>query len=179
MTTIVIILFGRHRHRTNRSCRGDSRTTGDEGGRIAPTSDVAIFRSRDQDRHSSTHSPQGLVAKLVLSLLSALVVGAITHSPIAAILAGLATMMLPSAFRATSSQEVTRRAEAVAVWTELLRDALTGSAGLAQAIVTTAGVAPEAIRVPAAHLADRIMSGVTMDSALRLFAAEVDDPSAG
>jgi len=73
---------------------------------------------------------------------------------------------------------VTRRAEAVAVWTELLRDALTGSAGLAQAIVTTAGVAPEAVRVPAAQLADRIMSGVTMDSALCLFAVEVHDPSA-
>lgn len=147
-------------------------------GRIAATSDMSILRSRNQDQHPSADSPQGLVAKLVLSLMSALVVGAITHWPIAAILAALATMTLPSAFRATSSQDVTRRAEAVAVWTELLRDALTGSAGLAEAIVTTAGVAPEAIRVPAAHLADRIMSGVTMDAALRLFASEIDDPSA-
>jgi hypothetical protein len=179
MTTIVIIcsvgtgiglvgLVGVFRGRPAKS----------RASRIAPTSDFAIRRSRNQGQHPSAHSPQGLVAKLVLPLMSALVVGAITHWPIAAILAALATMTLPSAFRATSSQDVTRRAEAVAVWTELLRDALTGSAGLAEAIVTTAGVAPQAIRVPAGHLADRIMSGVTMDTALRLFASEVDDPSA-
>jgi Flp pilus assembly protein TadB len=64
------------------------------------------------------------------------------------------------------------------VWTELLRDTLTGSAGLAQAIVATAGIAPEEIRVPVAHLADRIMSGVPMDDALRIFATDADDPSA-
>jgi Flp pilus assembly protein TadB len=49
---------------------------------------------------------------------------------------------------------------------------------LAQAVVATAGVAPEAIRLPTGHLADRIMSGVPMDEALRAFAAEIDDPSA-
>jgi Flp pilus assembly protein TadB len=66
----------------------------------------------------------------------------------------------------------------VAVWTELLRDTLTASAGLAQAIVATAEVAPDEVRLPVSHLADRIMSGVSMDEALRLFAREVDDPSA-
>jgi len=68
--------------------------------------------------------------------------------------------------------------EAVAVWTELLRDTLTASAGLAEAIVGTAGVAPEELRMPVNHLADRIMSGVAMDDALRLFASEVGEQSA-
>jgi Flp pilus assembly protein TadB len=64
------------------------------------------------------------------------------------------------------------------VWTELLRDTLTGSAGLAQAIVATAGIAPEEIRVPVGHLADRIMSGVPMDESLRILAFDIDDPGA-
>jgi Flp pilus assembly protein TadB len=80
--------------------------------------------------------------------------------------------------RSTSGREATRRTEAVAVWTELLRDTLSASAGLAQAIVATAEVAPDEMRLPVSHLADRIMSGVSMDDALRLFAREVDDPSA-
>jgi Flp pilus assembly protein TadB len=113
-----------------------------------------------------------------VALISALIVGTITRWPVAAILAAVATFTLPSAMKSTSSRDSIRRAEAVAIWTELLRDSLTASAGLAQAVVATAGVAPEAIRVPTGHLADRIMSGVAMDEALRAFAAEIDDPSA-
>jgi hypothetical protein len=80
--------------------------------------------------------------------------------------------------RSTSSREPTRRIEAVAVWTELLRDTLATSAGLAQAIVATAGVAPTEIRGPVTRLGDRIMSGVTMDDSLVAFADEIDEPSA-
>jgi Flp pilus assembly protein TadB len=111
-------------------------------------------------------------------LVIALLVGVVTRWPVAALLAGVAAASLPSALRSTASHDSTRRTEAVAIWTELLRDTLTGSAGLAQAIVSTAGVAPDEIREPAVHLADRIMSGVPMDDALQLFAAEVDDPGA-
>jgi hypothetical protein len=135
-------------------------------------------RGLQSDEHPSAQHSQGLIARFGFPLASAVVVEAITRWPVAAVLAAVAARTLPAALGSTSSRDVTRRVEAVAVWTELLRDALTGSAGLAQAIVTTAGVAPVAVRVPAAQLADRIMSGVTMDEALRLFAAEVDDSSA-
>jgi Flp pilus assembly protein TadB len=97
---------------------------------------------------------------------------------VAALLAAVAATALPAALRSTGSRDLTRRAEAVAVWTELLRDTLTASSGLAQAITATASLAPAEIRTAAGHLADRIMSGVPMDEALRLFALEVDDPSA-
>jgi Flp pilus assembly protein TadB len=111
-------------------------------------------------------------------LFSAIIVGTVTRWPAAGILAAVTTVALPVAFRSTRSRDLTRRAEAVAVWTELLRDTLTASSGLAQAIVATANLAPEEIATPTGHLADRIMSGAPMDEALRLFAAEVDDPSA-
>jgi Flp pilus assembly protein TadB len=97
---------------------------------------------------------------------------------VAAILAAVAAAAIPSALKSTASQSSIRRAEAVAVWTELLRDSLTASAGLAQAIVATASVAPQEIRGSAGRLADRIMSGLAIDDGLRLFAAEIGDPSA-
>ncbi|MGH9019289.1 MAG: type II secretion system F family protein, partial [Acidimicrobiales bacterium] len=100
------------------------------------------------------------------------------HWPAAALLAAASSAGLPSLLRSTSGPRAGRRSEAVAVWTELLRDTLTASTGLAQAVVATATVAPEEIRVPATRLADRIMSGVPMDDALRDFAWEVGDPSA-
>jgi Flp pilus assembly protein TadB len=112
-----------------------------------------------------------------LPLVSGLAIGVITRWPVAAGLAAVAAAALPSALKSTESQTSIRRAEAVAVWTELLRDTLTASAGLAQAIVATSGIAPREIREPAGRLADRIMSGVSMDDALRLFASEIGDPT--
>jgi tight adherence protein B len=128
-------------------------------------------------RSPGTNSRFG-VSTLAVALVSAVVVGAITRWPVAAVLAAVASVGLPSLLRSSTLQDATRRTEAVAVWTELLRDTLTASAGLAQAIVATADLAPEDIRLFVAHLADRIMSGVPMDDALRIFADDIDDPSA-
>jgi Flp pilus assembly protein TadB len=121
---------------------------------------------------------RALSPKVGLSLVGALVVGAVTRWPVAGMVAAVAPFALPAILRSTSSRNTTRRTEAVAVWTELLRDTLTASAGLAQAIVATAGVAPDEIREPVAHLADRIMSGASLDDALRVFGLEVNEPSA-
>jgi tight adherence protein B len=128
-------------------------------------------------RHRPAREARSGVLKVGPPLLIAIIVGTVTRWPVAALLAAVATVALPAALRSTGSRDLTRRAEAVAVWTELLRDTLTASSGLAQAIVATADLAPEEIRTPTGLLADRIMSGVSMDEALRLFAADVDDPS--
>ncbi|MHB8437987.1 MAG: type II secretion system F family protein [Acidimicrobiales bacterium] len=101
-----------------------------------------------------------------------------TRWPVAAVLAGVAAMSVPAVLGQTASGRVTRRVEAVASWTELLRDSLSAAAGLGQAIVSTAPLAPAEIRVPVTTLAERLVNGVPVDAALRAFAAEVDDPSA-
>ena len=80
--------------------------------------------------------------------------------------------------RGRGVREVTRRIEAIATWTELLRDTLVVSAGLAQSIVASAQVAPIELRDEVSRLADRIVSGMGMGDALRAFADEVADPSA-
>jgi Flp pilus assembly protein TadB len=149
----------------------------DSGDPVKTTNGSSVRGVGKSERESVRYSPGG-IGRLVFPPVSALLVGIVTRWPVAALLAGLATYALPSVVKATSSQASTRRTEAVAVWTELLRDTLTASAGLAEAVVATAGVAPEELRVPVGHLADRIMSGVPMDDALRVFAIEVDDQSA-
>jgi tight adherence protein B len=131
-----------------------------------------------QSRFGPEADARGGMVKLGMALVGGVVVLILTDWPVAAVLGAVATVTLPQILRPMSSQDVTRRIEAVAVWTELLRDTLTASAGLAQAIVASSAVAPDEIRMEAVHLADRIMSGVPMDEALRLFAIEIDDSSA-
>jgi len=101
----------------------------------------------------------------------------LTRWPVAGILAGLAVGFGPTVFGGTSGAQTIERIEAIAVWTELLRDTLAASAGLGEAIVATAPVAPPAIRESVLRLADRVSSAVPMSDALRLFANEINDPS--
>lgn len=69
------------------------------------------------------------------------------------------------------------RIEAVATWTEMLRDTLSAAAGIEQAILATADLAPEAIRGDVAALSARLEDGAALPPALRTFAREVDDPT--
>jgi len=129
-------------------------------------------------KSGSHQTPRSWVERVALPVVAALIVGVVTRWPIAAAFAALAAAYVPSLLTSTSAQDVIRRGEAVAAWTELLRDSLAASAGLAQTIAVTASVAPPEIRGAVRGLADRIMSGVPMDDALRACAIEMDDESA-
>src|SRR5437870_922798 len=50
----------------------------------------------------------------------------------------------------------TARTEAIAAWTEMLRDTITGAHGLEEAIMTSAAVAPDPIRREVVDLAVRL-----------------------
>lgn len=106
-----------------------------------------------------------------------LIVLALTRWPVAGLLGALAAGFAPSVIATAGSSNITRRVEAVATWTELLRDTLSASAGLGEGIQATAAVAPTAIRTEVQRLANRLSGGVAMSTALRRFAAEVDDSS--
>ena len=66
--------------------------------------------------------------------------------------------------------------EAVASWTEMLRDTIAAAAGLEQAITASASVAPAPLALPLARLATRL-EVEPLAAALRRFADEVDHPS--
>ena len=67
--------------------------------------------------------------------------------------------------------------EALAAWTESLRDTATAAAGLEQAIPATVGAA-HAAAAPVRELAARLDGRVPLPEALARFADDVDDPAA-
>jgi tight adherence protein B len=101
----------------------------------------------------------------------------ITRWPVAALLAGAAVLGLRGLVSSPAGT-VIARLEAIATWTEMLRDTLAGAAGLSQALVGTAKVAPEPIREEVQALATRIASGVAPRDALVGFADALGDQSA-
>jgi Flp pilus assembly protein TadB len=70
------------------------------------------------------------------------------------------------------------RLEALATWTESLRDTIAGAIGLEQAIPATAANAGPAIRPSLNLLVDRLRIREPLPSALVAFADDLDDPSA-
>jgi len=120
----------------------------------------------------------GLWWRLTL-VVGAFVVGyAVTGWLAAGLLAGAAAWVTPMLIGVHAARErLIRRSEAVATWTEMLRDTIAAHAGLQEAVAVTARVAPEAIRDEVQALSVRAeRDGLTV--ALRRFAADLRDPVA-
>ncbi len=113
----------------------------------------------------------------LLALGAAGVAVVITRWPIAAPLAAAAVLGTRGLRRGTGSKTI-ERLEAVATWTEMLRDTLAGASGLTQALVTTAATAPEALSGAISSLAAKLSAGVPLEISLRELGAEVADPAA-
>lgn len=103
----------------------------------------------------------------------------VTGWPVAAI-AGMALVLAgPALFGgARAEKRAAARIEAVAVWTESLRDTIAGAVGLEQAILATAATPPTAIAADLRALASRLRVRTPLPAALRRFADDLDDPSA-
>ncbi|MFD3687010.1 type II secretion system F family protein [Nocardiopsis sp. NPDC058631] len=102
-----------------------------------------------------------------------------TGWPVAAAMACAAAWWLPAVLgpdRATPAEVA--RIEAVAGWTEQLRDLITASAGLRQAISASADIAPDAIRDDVRALARDLTNGTDLEEALTALAHRVDNETA-
>lgn len=73
-------------------------------------------------------------------------------------------------------QDAIARTEAIAAWTEMLRDTMAGAHGLEEALVTTAVVSPGPIRSEVTELATRIEHH-PLHEALCVFAEDLDHPT--
>ncbi len=115
--------------------------------------------------------------RIAVAVGAGVVVGAVTGWPVGAALAALAGWALPGLLTSgTSPSAGIARIEAVAGWAEMLRDTMAGAAGLEQAIVATAPLAPLPIRREVVALAVRLERD-RLVPALRAFADEVADPT--
>ncbi len=118
------------------------------------------------------------MVRLGLAVGAGVLAGAVTRWPVGALLAGGAGAMLPDlASGQTGRRAAVARAEAIAGWAEMLRDTLAGAAGLEQAIIASAPVAPAPIRPQALALAGRL-DRQPLAAALDAFADDLADPTA-
>jgi tight adherence protein B len=103
---------------------------------------------------------QATLPRVTATLAVVVVVATVTRWPVGTLLAGLAAWFLPPVLGPDREHaRAVEKIEAIASWTEQLRDTLAAAAGLEQAILATAPIAPAAVRGHVAGLAARIRQG--------------------
>ncbi|HEY6276977.1 MAG TPA: type II secretion system F family protein [Streptosporangiaceae bacterium] len=112
----------------------------------------------------------------------ALAAGALALVATGWLVAGIGVALLAYSWRGLSGAAGERRSlvrlEALATWTESLRDTIAGAVGLEQAIPASLRVAAPVLAEPLAKLVDRLHIRVPMPDALLRFADDLDDPGA-
>ncbi|TDC42309.1 type II secretion system protein [Actinomadura sp. KC345] len=117
--------------------------------------------------------------RTAVAVIAGVLVLIVTRWPIAA--AGTGALVLTwngLAGGAAEERKGMARLEALAGWTESLRDTIAGAVGLEQAIPASQRAAAPALQQPLRGLVDRLHTRVPMPEALRRFADDLDDPSA-
>lgn len=98
------------------------------------------------------------------------------------LVAGIGVGLLAYSWRGLGGAAGERRAmarlEALATWTESLRDTIAGAVGLEQAIPASLRVAAPSLQEPLMRLVDRLHTRVPMPEALLRFADDLNDPAA-
>ncbi|MGC5013647.1 type II secretion system F family protein [Streptosporangium sp. DT93] len=122
---------------------------------------------------------RGLSTRTAVGALAGLLVLVVTGWPVMAV----GAVLLSLAWRglsggAAEERTAMRRLEALAAWTESLRDTIAGAAGLEQAIPSSIRAAAPTLRPHLRSMVDRLHTRMALPDALRLFADELDDPSA-
>jgi Flp pilus assembly protein TadB len=129
-------------------------------------------RSRSADsRRQLTRLGAGLAVGLLVLV--------VTRWLVLAVALGLLAALADRFFGGTGEERrAIERLEALATWTEALRDTIAGAVGLEQAIPATAVNAAPAIKPGLNLLVDRLRIREPLPSALMRFADDLDDPSA-
>ncbi|WP_197043468.1 type II secretion system F family protein [Saccharothrix sp. NRRL B-16314] len=144
---------------------------------------VLAWRGTDPHRPRRTTSratgpvDQHRTLRIALAVTAGVMAGLLTGWVVGAVLAVLAAWALPQVLgRDPEHARRVARIEAIATWTEMLRDTLSAAAGLEQAILATAPLAPTAIRGEVGELATGIENGDRLAPALRRLGERLDDP---
>lgn len=118
------------------------------------------------------------IGRLAAAAFAALVALALTGWIAGAAIAVLSTLFGPKVLGGKAQRQASvDRTEAVASWTEMIRDSIAAASGLEEAIVATGSVAPEPIRPEVQRLTARLRHA-PLAQALEAFRDEVAHPSA-
>lgn len=99
----------------------------------------------------------------------------VTRWPVAAVAAAIGAFFVPLPGRRTSQADLEARTEAIALWTEMLRDAAGTSRGIEGMLTATAGSAPGPIRAEVQQMA-RSLEYQALDVALDRLADDLSHP---
>jgi len=120
-----------------------------------------------------------LTSRLAVAALVAVVVLLLTGWPAAALGMGALVGFWPLLFGGLrEEQQQIERLEALVIWTESLRDTVSGAASLEQAIPVTAQNAPPVIRPALIRLVGQLRAQIPLDRALLKLAEWLNDSSA-
>ncbi|NUR10015.1 MAG: type II secretion system protein [Nocardioidaceae bacterium] len=120
-----------------------------------------------------------LGGRVPLAVVAGLLVLLLTTWIVAAVATGALVMFWDALFGGASAERRSiMRIEALAAWTESLRDTVAGAVGLEQAIPATAYAASPVIQGELLTMSDRLRVRVPLPVALQRFAEEMDDASA-
>jgi tight adherence protein B len=143
---------------------------------------LAVFAGLRPPATNTPHRTSGIrftrehVIRLAVAVAVAALAGLLTRWPVGAILAGIGAYALPIALGTNKkAARALARTEAVAVWTEMLRDNLSGASGLEQSILVTAPYAPAAIKDEIDDLAAAVRLGHRLPVALAELRSRLDD----
>lgn len=124
-------------------------------------------------------SLRGLGNRLPVAIVVGVVTLVVTRWPVAALAGGALVIVWPALMGgARAERRAAERLDALAMWTESLRDTIAGAVGLEQAIIATARSAPAPIATELQTLSDRLRVRVPLTQALHRLADELDDASA-
>ncbi|WP_345944953.1 type II secretion system F family protein [Streptomyces albus subsp. chlorinus] len=114
-----------------------------------------------------------------LAVCAGLLVLLLTRWPVAAVATGVLGFLWDRLFGGAAEERAAmKRVEALAAWTESLRDTIAGAVGLEQAIPASARAAAPSLRPHLDALIDRLRARTPLPVALQHLADELDDPSA-
>jgi Flp pilus assembly protein TadB len=117
--------------------------------------------------------------RLAIALLVGIVVGAATRWPVAGLGIVVLVFFWNELFGGLASERLAmQRVEALAMWTESLRDTIAGAVGLEQAIPASARTAGPLLRPQLEALMDRLRGRMALPDALHMLADDIDDASA-
>ena len=117
------------------------------------------------------------VARVAGCVAAFVIVGVVTGWIVGGVLAALTVVALPGVLGGRSQRErAIARTEAIASWTEMIRDSIVAASGLEEAIVATANVAPRPIEPEVRRLVHRL-EHQRLPDALVAFGNDLDHPS--
>jgi Flp pilus assembly protein TadB len=128
-------------------------------------------RAAELARFASKRGTMAAIAGVLVLLL--------TRWPVAGIATGILVFFWDRLFGGASAERgAMKRVEALASWTESLRDTIAGAVGLEQAIPASARAAAPALRPHLDALVDRLRSRTPLPDGLQILADEINDASA-